>query len=194
MRIRLATPADAEAVRAIYAPYVEATAVSFEVAAPSSAEMAARITDRHAVYPWLVAEGDGALTGYAYASRFASRAAYDWAVETSVYLAEPSRRRGIGRALYTSLFAILAAQGYRMAFAGATLPNSASQGFHEAMGFTRSGVYRSVGWKLGSWRDVGWWQRPLGARDGEPTSPLPYTDLPPAALDAALAAGSALLG
>lgn len=194
MRIRFATPADAEAVRAVYAPYVESTAVSFEVEAPSVEEMGARISDRHADYPWLVVEdGVGELVGYAYASRFAPRAAYAWSVETSVYLTEAARRRGIGRALYTALFEILSAQGYRTAFAGASLPNPASQGFHEAMGFTRSGVFQAAGWKLGAWRDVGWWQRPLGDGDAAPSPPRPYTELPAGTLDGALAAGSTLL-
>jgi phosphinothricin acetyltransferase len=195
MRIRIATPADAEAVRVIYAPYVEATAISFEVDMPSTAEMAARITARYPAYPWLVAEGgDGGVAGYAYASRFAPRAAYAWSVETSVYLAGAARRQGIGRALYTALLTILSAQGYRRAFAGTTLPNAASIGFHEAMEFAPAGVYRDVGWKLGAWHDVSWLQLSLGSSDGDPQPPLPYTDLPAGTVAAALAAGTAMLG
>jgi phosphinothricin acetyltransferase len=195
MRIRIATPADAEAVRAIYAPYVEATAVSFEVEVPSTAEMSARIAGRYPAYPWLVAVGgDGGVAGYAYASRFAPRAAYAWSVETSVYLAGAARRQGIGRALYTALLEILSAQGYRWAFAGTTLPNPASVGFHEAMGFAPAAVFRDVGWKLGAWRDVSWLQRSLRSPDGDPQPPLPYTDLPAGTVAAALAAGTARLG
>jgi phosphinothricin acetyltransferase len=179
MLIRIATAADAEQVTAIYAPYVDSTAVSFEAVVPSPEEMAARITDRQPAYPWLVAEdgGDGVI-GYAYAGRFAARAGYAWSVETSVYVAEAARRRGVARGLYTALFRILGGQGYRRAFAGIALPNPASVALHEAMGFTPSGVYRAVGWKLGAWHDVGWWQRSFGENDGEPRPPRPYTDLP----------------
>ena len=179
MRIRMATGEDAEQVTSVYAPYVESTAISFESAVPSGEEMAARITDRQPAYPWLVAEeGSEGVVGYAYAGRFAARAAYVWSVETSVYVAEAARRRGVGRGLYTALFQILAAQGYRRAFGGIALPNPASVALHESLGFTASGVYRAVGWKLGAWHDVGWWQRSLGDAESEPQPPRPYTDLP----------------
>jgi phosphinothricin acetyltransferase len=191
MLIRIATAADAEQVTAIYAPFVESTAVSFESLVPSTEEMAARITDRQPAYPWLVAEdGDRRVLGYAYAGRFAARAAYAWSVETSVYVAEAARRRGIGRGLYTALFQILAAQGYRRAFGGIALPNPASVALHEKMGFRPSGVYRAVGWKFGAWHDVGWWQLSLGETDREPQPPWPYTDVPVSTFAAALAAGS----
>jgi phosphinothricin acetyltransferase len=191
MPIRIATGADAEQVTAIYAPYVEQSAVSFESVVPSIEEMAARISDRQPAYPWLVAEdGDRRVVGYAYAGRFAARAAYSWSVETSVYVAEAARRRGVGRGLYTALFQILAAQGYRRAFGGIALPNAPSVALHESMGFTPSGVYRAVGWKFGAWHDVGWWQRSLGATDAEPQPPRPYTDLPVTTLHGALATGA----
>lgn len=187
MLIRMATGADAERVRAVYAPYVESTAVSFESVVPSIEEMAGRITGRQPSYPWLVAEEGGwGVVGYAYAGRFAARAAYAWSVETSVYVADAARRRGVGRGLYTALFRVLAAQGYLRVFGGIALPNPASVGLHESMGFTPSGVYRGVGWKFGAWHDVGWWQRPLGDAEGEPPPPRPYTDLPVAALIAGL--------
>jgi phosphinothricin acetyltransferase len=190
----MATAADAEAVRAIYAPIVETTTISFEYAVPTVAAIAERITERQPGYPWLVAERHGGIDGYAYAGRFAARSAYAWSVETSLYVAEAARRRGVGRGLYTALLGILAAQEYRRAFAGIALPNPASVALHESMGFTLSGVHREVGWKLGGWHDVGWWQRPLQASGGEPRPPLPFTGLPAGVLDAALAAGAALLG
>jgi len=191
MLIRIATAADAEQVTAIYAPNVESTAVSFESLVPSTEEMAARITGRQPAYPWLVAEdGDQRVLGYAYAGRFAARAAYAWSVETSVYVAEAARRRGIWRGLYTALFQILAAQGYRRAFGGIALPNPGSVALHEKLGFRPSGVYRAVGWKFGVWHDVGWWQLSLGETDREPQPPWPFTDVPASTLAAALAAGS----
>ena len=188
MLIRLASPADAAAVRQIYTPAVERTPISFEVVAPAVAEMARRIVDHADEHPWLVAEDGGAVLGYAYAGQFRARAAYRWSVETSVYVAGGARRRGGGRTLYASLLSLLAAQGYHRAFAGITLPNPASVGLHEAMGFARLGVFREVGWKLGSWHDVGWWQRQLAApsRGAAPEPPRRLRELDPAAVEAAL--------
>jgi L-amino acid N-acyltransferase YncA len=181
VRIRLATAADAAAVRHVYAPYVEATAISFEQVPPTEAEMAERIAGHGDIHPWLVAEDRGSIIGYAYAGPFRSRDAYQWSVESSVYIAMSAQRRGTGRALYTALFDLLRAQGYRRALAGITLPNAASVGLHEAMGFTPAGVYRAVGWKLGAWHDVGWWQLDLtggGTGDGAPRAPLGLAELP----------------
>jgi phosphinothricin acetyltransferase len=190
--IRLATAADAAAVRAIYGPVIETTAISFELVVPSEDEMAARITSRQPAYPWLVAEGDDGLgvIGYAYAGQFKDRAAYDWSVETSAYIAETARGRGVGRALYAALLAVLEAQGYRQAMGGIALPNEASIRLHEGAGFTLVGVYRAVGWKFGTWHDVGWWQRPLARSDGRPPAPRPLTELAPETLAAALRAGA----
>jgi L-amino acid N-acyltransferase YncA len=189
MLIRMATAGDAGAVVDVYAPVVEFTATSFELIVPSRDEIAARITERQPAYPWLVAEDAGSVTGYAYAGRFSARPAYGWSVETSVYIAEAARGRGVGRALYAALLAVLTAQGYRRAMAGIALPNPASVRLHERAGFVPVGVYRSVGWKLGAWHDVGWWQRGLALSDLAPEPPTPLTELPPGALDAALAAG-----
>jgi phosphinothricin acetyltransferase len=194
VRIRLANAGDAGSVLAVYAPVVEGTAISFELVVPPVEEMAARITERWPAHPWLVAEDQCGVVGYAYAGRFSGRAAYDWSVEVSVYIAAAARGRHVGRGLYTALLAVLAAQGYRQAMAGATLPNAASAGLHESMGFTPVGVYRAVGWKHGAWHDVGWWQRPLIDGDEPPAGPIRLDELPPDTLDAAIAAGEAVLG
>ncbi|HLN16890.1 MAG TPA: arsinothricin resistance N-acetyltransferase ArsN1 family B [Acidimicrobiales bacterium] len=189
MYVRMATADDAAAMLAIYGPVVESTAISFEVEVPSIEEMAARITKRQPAYPWLVGEAGDRVTGYAYAGPFSGRAAYDWSVETSVYVAEDWRGRGVGRALYRALFELLGLQGFRRAMAGVTLPNPASVALHEGAGFTPVGVYRSVGWKFGDWHDVGWWQRGIGAAEGRPTPPRPLTEVPAGTLEAALARG-----
>ncbi len=123
-------------------------------------------------HPWLVALEEGSVTGYAYASQHRTRAAYRWAVDVSVYVAGCHRGRGVGLGLYTVLFDILRAQGYRSAHAGITLPNPGSVALHESMGFVPVGVYRSVGWKLGRWHDVGWWQLQLNGMGAEPSEPL----------------------
>ena len=191
MRIRLATASDAAAVRDIYGPMIETTAVSFELVVPSEDEMASRITGRQPAHPWLVAEGDSqGVVGYAYAGPFSGRAAYDWSVETSIYLADAARGRGVGRSLYAALLALLTAQGYRQAMGGIALPNQASVRLHERAGFTLVGVYRAVGWKFGTWHDVAWWQRSLAGPDGPPTAPTPLSELSPATLAAALRAGA----
>lgn len=189
MLIRLATAADSGPVRAIYVPIVESTAISFELVVPSEQEMASRIADRQPAYPWLVADDDGRVAGYAYAGRFAVRPAYDWSVETSVYVAEAARGQGVGRGLYAALLAILIVQGYRQAMAGIALPNPASVALHERAGFAPVGVYRNAGWKLGAWHDVGWWQRPLARSYGVPQAPMPLDVVAAADVGAALAAG-----
>ena len=193
MPIRMATADDAGPVRAIYAPIVESTAISFELTVPSEQEMASRITDRQPAYPWLVAEGSDGVAGYAYAGRFAPRPAYDWSVETSVYVAETARGQGVGRRLYAALLAILSAQGYRQAMGGVALPNPASVALHEEAGFVPVGVYRAAGWKFGAWHDVAWWQRGLAEADGPPRAPTAVDSLPAGALDRAIAGGGRVL-
>jgi phosphinothricin acetyltransferase len=168
--IRLATPDDAEHVQVIYAPYCY-TPISFEMEPPSVEEMRGRLAKVLGPYPWLVWEEGGEVLGYAYASQHRERAAYRWSVDTTVYVRQGWQRRGVGRALYTSLLAVLPLQGYVNAYAGVTLPNPASLGLHEAMGFQSVGVYRQVGFKCGAWHDVVWFQRPLKPRPGEPLSP-----------------------
>jgi phosphinothricin acetyltransferase len=159
-------------VAAIYRPVVAATAFSFETILPDGNEMTRRIEETLRSYPWLVCDVDGQVAGYAYATRHRVRGAYQWSVDTSVYIAEGHRRRHIGRGLYTSLFAILGAQGYFNAFAGIALPNRASVALHEAMGFEPIGIYRRVGYKLDRWHDVGWWQLILRQHEGSPGVPL----------------------
>jgi phosphinothricin acetyltransferase len=176
-QIRLAREGDAEAIAAIYRPFVEETAISFEAVAPDREEMARRITDTIALYPWLVCEIGGRVTGYAYATRHRVRAAYQWSVDASVYVDKNYQRCGIGRGLYTSLFRILAAQGFFNAFAGIALPNPASVALHESVGFTPIGVYQRVGYKLGTWHDVGWWQLRLKADEAAPAEPLDLATL-----------------
>src|SRR5258708_16054144 len=145
--IRSAGPQDAGAIRDIYAPFIVDGATSFEVEVPAVAEMEQRIRQLQEQYPWLVLEEDGAVLGYAYASTHRARHAYQWSVEVSVYLAAHGRRRGGGRALYAALFDLLRRQGYVNAFAGITLPNDASVGFHRALGFAPIGVFARIGFK-----------------------------------------------
>lgn len=173
--IRSATELDAAAIAAIYAPIVRDTAISFELDAPADAEMARRIRDKTR-FPWLVDEVDGAVVGYAYASSFRERAAYDWCTEVTVYVGATARRTGAATRLYRALFRLLELQGYAMAYAGIVLPNAASVGFHEAMGFTRVGTFSRAGFKFGGWHDLGFWERPL-ATPSAPRTPEPASAL-----------------
>jgi phosphinothricin acetyltransferase len=177
VQVRLAESRDAGGVQAIYAPIVVSTPISFEVEAPTVAEIAGRIAKTMPAHPWLVAEDRGQLAGYAYAGPHRSRAAYRWSVDVSAYVHPDWRRRGVGRSLYAALLAVLALQGYQEACAGITLPNPASVGLHQALGFVPVGVYRRVGWKLGAWHDVGWWQRSLTKSRDEPGEPQPLDRL-----------------
>jgi phosphinothricin acetyltransferase len=165
--IRLATLDDAEPVQGIYAPYC-LTPVSFELEPPSIEEMRGRLAKVLGQYPWLLCENGGEILGYAYATRHRERAAYRWSVDTSVYVRRGRHRRGVGRALYTSLLAVLPLQGFVNAYAGVTLPNPASVGLHEALGFQPVGVYRQVGFKGGAWHDVAWLERRLQPARSEP--------------------------
>ncbi|MEM9234794.1 MAG: arsinothricin resistance N-acetyltransferase ArsN1 family B [Pseudomonadota bacterium] len=172
--IRVATKKDSQPVSDIYAPVVRDTFISFEAAPPDTEEMAKRINHTLRTHPWLVAEVEGTVVGYAYASPHRSRAAYQWSVDVSAYVAAAERGKGTGRALYTQLFDILRLQGFVMAHAGIALPNSASVAFHEQLGFRPIGTYTDVGFKKGSWRDVGWWKLKLQEPSETPEPPVPF--------------------
>lgn len=170
-QVRSATPADASACAAIYAPYVTDTVITFETVPPRAAEMAERIATALRSHAWVVYEQEGKVVGYAYGGVFNSRAAYRWSCEVSVYVELGRRRTGTGGALYSDLFARLAKRGLRTAVAGMALPNDASVGLHRAMGFEPVGTYRRIGWKHDAWHDVAWMQRPLPAGQDPPSEP-----------------------
>ncbi len=171
MSIRMATPQDAPQVQAIYAPIVRDTAISFETEPPTVDAIGARIAQTLQQYPWLVGLDDaGRIAGYVYASRYAERAAYRWSVGVTAYVRDDQRGRGVGKALYSELLSRLKDLGYCQAYAGITLPNAASVALHEAVGFTRVGVFSNAGHKLGRWHDVGYWQCAL-QRPDEPAEP-----------------------
>jgi L-amino acid N-acyltransferase YncA len=167
MLIRDADPlSDAEVCAAIYRPYVTDSVASFEEQAPTASQMSERMS---AAYAWLLAESDGAVVGYAYASPHHTRAAYRWAADVAVYIDADHHRHGIGRALYTPLFERLRAAGFWKLCAGITEPNAASTGLHLAFGFEPVGTYERIGWKAGAWHDVSWLA--LDLRPGESGAP-----------------------
>ena len=161
MIIRKAHVSDASSIQAIYAPVVADTVISFEEVPPDKEEMERRIAAISSAYPYLVAEEAGRVLGYAYTSQHRTRSAYRSSIDVTVYVAGDAHRRGIGRALYVELLTAAAERGYHAAFAGIALPNDASVGLHETMGFRLVGIYREVGRKFDRWHDVGWWQRLL---------------------------------
>ena len=177
--IRLARPGDSEAIAAIYVPIVRDTVISFEIDPPTPAEMRQRIAATLVTHPWLVAEHDGAVVGYAYASQHRTRSAYRWSCDVTAYMAEAARGKGTGMRLYAELFDILSAQGFHAAFAGISLPNAASVALHEKAGFEPVGIYSQVGYKHGAWHDVGWWQRRLVSAAGSPDEPRLLKDVSP---------------
>jgi phosphinothricin acetyltransferase len=170
--IRFAQPGDAAQILAIYAPYCDSSVVSFETASPSREQMTERIVRISADYPWLVAEIDGRIAGYVYATRFRERAGYRWTTEVAVYVGAGDQRRGLGRALYTALFSILRSQNYHKAVAGITVPNLASVALHESVGFRPVGNFEGVGHKSGKWLSVGWWLKELQPEISNPPEPL----------------------
>jgi L-amino acid N-acyltransferase YncA len=159
VHIRNAGSTDAAALAAIYNHYVLNTAISFEEAALSEAEMARRIAEVQAAgLPWLVIDDAGALAGYAYATRWRVRPAYRHSVETSVYLRAGSAGAGFGTLLYRALLARLREDGRHLVIGGIALPNPASVALHEKAGFEKVAHFSEVGFKLGRWHDVGYWQ------------------------------------
>jgi len=184
---RVAKLDDASVIAGIYAPYVSDTAITFEIDPPPDAEeIASRMRRIGAIYPWLVASMHGEIAGYAYACENRTRAAYRWSVDAAVYLRDSAHRKGMGRGLYERLFALLRMQGFVNAFAGITLPNAPSVGLHEAFGFRLIGVHQDVGWKLGAWRDVGWWQLSLSTPSTEPREPIAFAELDSALVERAI--------
>ena len=185
LTIRPAVPADAPVLLAIYAPYVRETAITFEYEVPSEEEFAGRIRAVRARYPYLVAESDGEAVGYAYAGPFKDRAAYDWAVESTVYVRHDRKRQGIGRALYAALEDALRAMGILNFYACIAVPETADEyltadsvAFHERLGFQTVGRFENCGCKFGRWYHMVWMEKRLGAHRPDPSPIVPFPALP----------------
>ena len=174
MIIRTACPNDAASLLNIYAPYVTHTAITFEYEIPTVEEFENRICKTLTKYPYLVAEEDGTLIGYAYASTFKGRAAYDWSVETSIYVHEDFHHRGVGKALYEALEKALAAQHVCNLCACITYPNPASIAFHEQFGYHTVAHFHASGFKFDTWHDMIWMEKELCPHTIPPKPFLPY--------------------
>lgn len=182
--IRIATPADAEQIQAIYAPYVEDSAITFETGAPSVAEMQRRIESTLKRFPYLVAERKGSIVGYCYAGTFKSRAAYDWSVETSIYVRRDIRAQGIGRSLYGELERILKLMGITnvnacISYTTTDTPylTTSSQRFHEKLGYAKVGVFHDCAYKFGRWWDMCWYEKQIGEHKADMPDVTPFSQL-----------------
>lgn len=161
MEFRFAKISDAAELLAIYRPYVEETAITFEYDVPTETEFARRIKQISEIFPYLVALENGKIVGYAYASRYRERKAYDWVVELSIYLAQEERQKGLGTVLYQKLLTALSKLNYQRAYACVTYPNPASIAFHKKLGFHWIGVFEKSGYKFEQWYGIAWLDLPL---------------------------------
>ena len=177
MNIRTATPEDAPTLLDIYAPSVRDTAITFEYQVPTSEEFVHRIRNTLKKYPYFVAEEGGALLGYVYASAFKVRAAYDWSVETSIYVRQGDHGKGIGHALYEALEKSLRKQHISNLCACITFPNPASIAFHERLGYQVVAHFHSSGFKLDEWHDIVWMEKRLCPHEIPPKPFLPFPEL-----------------
>lgn len=175
--IRLATPGDAAGILEIYSNYIETTSFTFETEVPAIEEFSERIRNCLINWPWLVCDAGGKIAGYAYATKYRERTAYQWSVESSIYIHDDFQKAGIGKALYTALFEILKRQGFNNLYAVINLPNEKSVAFHEKCGFQYFATYEKVGYKLGKWKNVGWWRLILNDFGDEPDAPIPFSEL-----------------
>lgn len=181
MNIRIATPADAERLLSIYAPYVTQTAITFEYTVPTIEDFTGRIANTLLKYPYLAAEQDGQILGYAYAGCFHARAAYDWAVETSIYVDWEKRGKGIGGRLHRALETALRKQGILNMNACIAYPEAEdayltknSVEFHAHMGYRWVGRFRQCGYKFGRWYDMVWMEKHIGEHGPSQPPPKPF--------------------
>lgn len=175
--LRQATVSDARQLLSIYAPYVTDTTVTFEYDVPSIDNFIFRISSTLQTYPYYVALADGEIVGYTYASPFRTRAAYNWVVETTIYIKQDLRGSGIGTMLYSALEKTLREQGVLTMVACIAYPNPPSIAFHEATGFQKVGHFSKSGYKLGRWVDVVWMEKHIGSHNENPSQVIPYSEL-----------------
>jgi len=175
--IRVAKPSDAASILEIYTPYILNTAITFETEIPSFEIMEHRIATYQENWPWLVYEADGVIAGYAYATKHRERTAYQWCVESSVYVKDQFQKKGIAKALYTALFKILKYQGCRNVYAGITLPNEKSVAFHKNFGFNKIAEYKNIGYKSGKWNTVSWWELQVNDYSDDPSAPVKFSEM-----------------
>lgn len=177
MKLRFATQEDVSSLLAIYQHYIP-TNITFEYVLPSEEEFSRRVSSFSAVYPYLVAEEQGKILGYAYAHRIAERAAFSWGAELSVYLSPDAAGQGLGKRMYQALIELLRFQGVRTVYGLVSSPNPASEALHRSLGFNLMGVQHKAGYKNGQWIDLLWFEKNVAPYDLEPAPIVPLTSLP----------------
>ena len=170
--IRLVKPADYAAILNIYSPYVTSTAVTFEYDVPSLSDFSERIKNICSHYPCLVCEANGEIIGYCYSGIHRVKTAYQWSTECTIYIAQAYHRKGIAKELYKTLFAILKLQGFVNVYAGVSVPNEQSEKFHIKSGFTEIGLFEKIGYKLGQWHNLKFFQLILNEHSANPLPPV----------------------
>ena len=181
--IRLANRSDAKSILEVYTPYILNTAFTFETEVPPLKDFEQRIISCLETWPWLVVEVDGVIAGYSYATRHRERAAYQWCVESSVYMDDNFQKKGLAGILYNTLFEILKYQGFINVYAGITLPNDKSVAFHNKFGFQKFAEYNNIGYKLGKWHTVSWRQLQLNMHAENPVALLRLSAVEPSFLE-----------
>lgn len=176
--IRVADAAsDTAAMLEIYAHSIATSVATFETETPPVEDFEQRVSNTLTMYPWLVAELDGRVVGYAYAHQHHPRPGYCWTAEISCYVAPSCAGSGIGTTLYSKLIDVLKFQGFKNLLAIISIPNPASEALHQKMGFSKAGQFNAIGYKFGQWQQTCWWQAQIGELDDSPTDPVPFSDL-----------------
>jgi len=191
--LRIASVNDAHSVLDIYGPYIQNTSFTFETEVPPIEAFKERIRYYLQNWPWLVCEVGGIIAGYAYGTKHRERTAYQWCVESSVYVHDDFHRAGVATALYSALIEILKLQGFRNLYAVINLPNERSVLFHERIGFEYFATYKNVGYKLGKWKNVGWWQLQLNDYIDEPSAPIKFSEVDKRSIDNILQSANRVL-
>lgn len=177
MIIRYAEPQDVPQMLSIYAPYIVESAITFETVLPADTEFENRLNAVTANFPWLICEAQGIILGYAYAAKHRDRIAYQWSVESSVYVLPDAQGKGVAKHLYQAMIAILKIQGIVNIYALITVPNAKSIGLHERLGFKEFALFNKIGYKNSTWHDVLWMVLVINSHDMEQSNPLLFSDL-----------------
>ena len=173
--IRLAEPRDYAGMLAVYTPYVVETAITFEYDVPSLSEFAERISKITSHYPCLVCEAKDQIVGYTYGSVHRVKTAYQWSTESTIYIDKEFHGKGVARVLYDALLSVLELQGFVNVYAGVTVPNEKSEKFHAAMGFAEIALFDKIGYKLGNWHNLKFYEMYLREHPANPVPPVPIT-------------------
>ncbi|AJA46245.1 phosphinothricin N-acetyltransferase [Clostridium pasteurianum DSM 525 = ATCC 6013] len=176
-KIRLGKKSDINKILEIYKPFVENTVITFEYEVPTLNDFNVRMLNIQKKYPLLICEINDKVVGYAYASQFGERAAFNWSVELSIYISPKYHKYKIGKSLYFALFEVLKLQGYYNAYAKITSPNVKSEYLHKSFGFKLVGIYKNIAFKFGNWQDLACYELNLKDYDKSPLPPKTINEI-----------------